>query len=316
MHAILRRLIEFLVTMVVASIVVFLLMQLVPGDPAVVVAGEMASPERLAEVRHQLGLDRALVVQYLDWASGLVRGDLGQSAINGQPVWTAVSRTLPRTIQLVVLGLGIAVAVGVPVGVLSAVKVNTPTDGITRVLSTIGLALPSFWMGMMLVSLFALKLGWLPATGFVSFFDDPFDALLHAFLPAMTIGLTAMAAISRQTRSAMIEALRSDYVRTTRAMGVRERRVVFRHALKNASIPLVTILGLDVNRAIGGAVVVESVFGIFGLGSVLVDATQQRDFPMVQGVVLCVAAMVVVTNLLLDLVYAVLDPRIKAGGRT
>ena len=310
-HTIRKRLFEFVMTMVVASIVVFSLMQLVPGDPATIVAGETATPERIEEIREELGLNDPVYVQYFRWTGDVVQGDLGRSSINEQPVLDAVLRTLPRTIQVVVAGLLIAIALGVPLGVLAAVKNNSPTDGIIRVLSTAGLAIPSFWLGLMLLSFFALTLDWLPATGFVSVFDDPVEALKFTILPALTIGFSAMAAISRQTRSAMIEALRSDFVRTQRAMGVAEHSVVFRHALKNASIPLATVLGLDVNRAIGGAVVIESVFGIAGLGSVMVDATQQRDFPVVQGVILCVAAMVVVTNLLLDVTYTILDPRMK-----
>lgn len=311
MRAVARRLGSVALTLVFASVVIFLLMQLVPGDPAVVIAGEAASVERVEEIREELGINDPLHVQYLRWVGGLVQGDLGTSVITGEPVLDSLVRTFPRTLHVVVAGLSLAVLLGIPLGIAAAIRANTRTDEVIRTAATAGLAIPNFWLGLILVSIFALGWGVVPATGFVSVTDDVGASLHHLILPAATIGLSAMAAITRQTRSAMMEVLSADFIRTLRAMGLRGRVIIWQHALRNASIPVVTILGLDVNRAVGGTVVIESVFGIAGIGSLVVAATSQRDFPVVQGVILVVVAFVVVTNLVVDLLYAWLDPRIS-----
>lgn len=306
-----RRVGSMLLSLFCATLVVFFLIQLVPGDPAVIVAGEDASVERVEEIREELGLNRSLPVQYLDWVGGVVRGDLGESIITGEPVSEAMARTFPRTLHVVVAGLTLAVLLGVPLGIAAALRANSLADGSIRLFSTTWLAVPNFWLGLILVSVFALHWSWLPATGFVSITDGFWTSIKYLVLPAATIGLSAMAAITRQTRSAMMEVLDADFIRTLNAMGLRRRLVIWQHALRNASIPVVTIIGLDINRAIGGTVVIETVFGISGLGSLVVDATHQRDFPMVQGVILVVVFFIVVTNLLVDLLYVWLDPRIS-----
>lgn len=306
-----RRVGSMLLSLFCATLVVFFLIQLVPGDPAVIVAGEDASVERVEEIREELGLNRSLPVQYLDWVGGVVRGDLGESIITGEPVSEAMARTFPRTLHVVVAGLTLAVMLGVPLGIAAALRANSLADGSIRLFSTTWLAVPNFWLGLILVSVFALHWSWLPATGFVSITDGFWTSIKYLVLPAATIGLSAMAAITRQTRSAMMEVLDADFIRTLNAMGLRRRLVIWQHALRNASIPVVTIIGLDINRAIGGTVVIETVFGISGLGSLVVDATHQRDFPMVQGVILVVVFFIVVTNLLVDLLYVWLDPRIS-----
>jgi peptide/nickel transport system permease protein len=306
-----RKVVSVVLTLLFASIMVFLITYLVPGDPAVVVAGDQATPEQLAQVRSELGLDDPIVEQYGRFLWGVLHGDLGTSLVSREPVLDIVARTLPRTAELVVAGLLVAIAAGVPLGIAAALRARTATDGVVRTIATAGLAIPNFWLGLVLVSVFALEWDLLPATGFVSVFDDPVDGLTHLLLPAVAIGLTAMAAIARQTRSAMIEVLSADFVRTQRAMGVPGRSIVWQHALKNASIPVVTIIGLDVSRLIGGAVVVESVFGISGVGGAMVDATTHRDFPVVQGVILVVVFLVVIVNLLIDVLYGWLDPRIQ-----
>ncbi|MCO1657034.1 ABC transporter permease [Pseudonocardia humida] len=306
-----RKVVSVLLTLLFASAMVFLITYLVPGDPAVVVAGEQATPEQIALVRSELGLDDPIVEQYGRFMWGVLHGDLGTSLFTREPVVDIVARTLPRTMELVVAGLVVAIAAGIPLGIAAAMRARTATDGVIRAVSTAGLAIPNFWFGLILVSIFALEWAVLPATGFVSVFDDPVEGLAHQVLPALAIGLTAMAAIARQTRSAMIEVLSADFVRTQRAMGVPGRAIVWQHALKNASIPVVTIIGLDISRLIGGAVVVETVFGISGLGGALVSATTQRDFPVVQGVILVVVFLVVIVNLLIDVLYTWLDPRIQ-----
>jgi peptide/nickel transport system permease protein len=306
-----RKVVSVLLTLLFASIMVFLITYLVPGDPAVVVAGDQATPEQIALVRSELGLDDPIVEQYGRFMWGVLHGDLGTSLFTREPVVDIVGRTLPRTMELVVAGLVVAIAAGIPLGIAAAMRARTAADGVIRAVSTAGLAVPNFWFGLILVSIFALEWSVLPATGFVSVFDDPVEGLAHQVLPALAIGLTAMAAIARQTRSAMIEVLSADFVRTQRAMGVPGRAIVWQHALKNASIPVVTIIGLDISRLIGGAVVVETVFGISGLGGALVSATTQRDFPVVQGVILVVVFLVVIVNLLIDVLYTWLDPRIQ-----
>jgi len=311
LRAVLRRLGSMVLTLISATVVVFLLIQLVPGDPAVIIAGDDAPPERVAAIREELGLNRPMVIQYLDWVSHVARGDLGESVITGESVAGAIARTFPRTLHVAVAGLTLAVLLGVPLGIAAALRANSLTDGGIRLLSTIGLAVPNLWLGLIFVSVFALQLSWLPATGFVPITDGFWTSIKYLVLPAATIGLSAMAAITRQTRSAMMEVLDADFIRTLNAMGLRRRLVIWQHALRNASIPVVTIIGLDINRAIGGTVVIESVFGINGLGSLVVDATHQRDFPMVQGVILVVVVFIVLTNLLVDLLYVCLDPRIS-----
>jgi peptide/nickel transport system permease protein len=309
--ALCRKLVSVVSTLLFASIMVFLITYLVPGDPAAVVAGEQATPEQIALVRSELGLDDPIVEQYGRFLWGVLNGDLGTSLFSREPVLDIVARTLPRTLELVVAGLTVAVLAGVPLGIAAAMRARTTADGVIRAVSTAGLAVPNFWLGLMLVSIFALEWSVLPATGFVSVFEDPVEGLAHQALPALAIGTSAMAAIARQTRSAMIEVLSADFIRTQRAMGVPGRLIVWQHALKNASIPVVTIVGLDISRLVGGAVVVETVFGISGLGGALVSATTQRDFPVVQGVILVVVFLIVIVNLLIDVLYTWLDPRIQ-----
>lgn len=307
------RLLTFIPTLFVASVVVFLVMQLVPGDPAILIVGEDASLEELETVREELGLNDPVPVQYVRWISGVVQLDLGESLVTGEPIWDTITRRFPRTLELLIGGMLVAVLFGVPMGILAALRVNRPTDSVVRAFSTTGLAIPNFWLGLIVVSILALGLGWFPATGLPPISEAPITSLRHLILPALTIGLTSGAIIARQTRSALLEVIGADFVRTLRAMGLKERLIVWQHALKNASIPVVTVIGLDVSRLVGGTVVIERVFGIPGLGSVMIEATAQRDFPVVQGTILVVVVMVLVINLLVDLAYLWLDPR--TGGR-
>lgn len=309
-RAVLRRLASTVVTLFGATVVVFLLVQLVPGDPVRVIAGEDASTERVEELREELGYNDPLPIQYGRWVGDLVRGDLGESALTGEPVADMLQRTFPRSLHVIVSGLAVAVLLGIPLGIWAALRANGPIDASIRLVATAGLAVPNFWLGLIFVTAFALSVSWLPATGFVPVTDGVVESIRHLILPALTIGLSAMAAITRQTRSAMMEVLDADFVRTLRAMGLKRRLIVWQHALRNASIPVVTIIGIDISRLIGGTVVIESVFGINGVGSLVVGATQGRDFPVVQGVMLLVVFFVVITNLIVDLTYTWLDPRI------
>jgi peptide/nickel transport system permease protein len=306
-----RRVLSALITLAVATVLIFLLTSVVPGDVAAIVAGPDATPERVETIREELGLNEPLTAQFGDYIGDLARGNLGESMITGESVRDAVFRTYSRTLHIAVAGLAVAIVLGVSLGVIAALRAGTKTDGAVRTISTLGLAIPGFWLGLIFVAVFALTLEWFPATGFVGITEDPVASIRHLVLPALTVAVATMAAITRQTRSAMLEVLSADHIRTLRAVGIRERSVILRHALKNAAIPIVTIIGLDITGIIGGAVVVETVFGISGVGTLTVNAALLRDFPMVRGTVIIVVFVVVVTNMLIDILYTWLDPRIR-----
>lgn len=305
-----RRIVSIVPTMLIASILVFGLVQLIPGDPAATLAGEGASQETIAAYRSELGLDRPLVAQYLSWLVGVLHGNLGTSLISGEPVVQAIGRTLPITCALVALALIFAILLGVPGGVVAAWYARRVPDRIVSTISSVGVAMPSFWLGLILVSWLALQLRILPAAGFVPLSQDPLQSLLHLILPAFAMAVVGAAEIARQLRSAMITSLASDSVRTLYAKGLGRRQVIG-HALKNSSVPLLTIVGLQVNRFLGATVVIESIFGLGGLGQLIITATLQKDFVVVQGVVLITAFAVIVTNILVDLCYLLVDPRIR-----
>lgn len=298
-------------TLILATFIVFFLQRLIPGDPAVALAGDYATPERLAEIRADLGLDEPLLQQYLSWLGGALTGDLGESFRTGQPVADLVFERLPLTLILTAFALVVAVLIGLPAGVLAAQRAESRFDRFLTTAATLGIAIPNFWLGMMLIIVFALNLGWFPGPGGVRLEDDPVEALRGLVLPAIALGAVGGAEIARQVRSAMIENLSADYVRTHRAKGLPTRDIVWKHALKNSSLPFATIVGIQVSRLIGSAVVVEAVFGLSGLGSLVVEATNQRDYAVIQAVVFVAAIIVLVTNLIVDISYRILDPRIS-----
>lgn len=298
-------------TLILATFIVFFLQRLIPGDPAVALAGDYATPERLAEIRADLGLDQPMLQQYLNWLAGAFTGDLGESFRTGQPVADLVFERLPLTLILTVFALVVAVAVGLPAGVLAAQRAGSRFDRFLTTASTLGIAVPNFWLGMMLIIVFALQLGWFPGPGGVRLDDDLGQALRGLVLPAVALGAVGGAEIARQVRSAMIENLSADYVRTHRAKGLPTVSIVWKHALKNSSLPFATIVGIQVSRLIGSAVVVEAVFGLSGLGSLVVEATNQRDYAVIQAVVFVAAIIVLLTNLVVDISYRILDPRIS-----
>ena len=307
----LGRLLTLVPTLLLASFGVFLLLQLAPGDPAVAIAGENATAEQIEHVREQEGFDRPLLVQYADWLGDAVHGDLGSSVTTGVSVVTSLEQTMPTTLMLVAGGLVVAVVLGVPAGVAAGRRANTPPDAVISSAASFGAAMPSFWLGLVLVTVFALRLEWLPATGFVGFSTDPGLAIRQLILPSIALGIAGAAEIARQLRAAMIETLASDHVRTLRAKGLTPRRVVWLHALKGSSVPLMTVIGLQVSRFLGATVVVEAVFGISGVGTLVVTAARNRDYPVVQGVVLVLALLVILTNFLTDVSYRLIDPRIR-----
>jgi peptide/nickel transport system permease protein len=293
------------------SVLVFLLIHLVPGDPVRVMLGLQADQEKIAQIREQLGLNRPLPIQYVDWLGKLLRGDMGKSYLTGESVGGAIMQRLPATLTLTVAAFVISILISMPAGIISAVKPYTRTDFATMIFTQLGVAVPDFWLGIMLILIFSLYLRWVPPSGYVPLRDNPWQWFQHLILPAFTVGVINAAILTRFLRSSMLEILHQDYIRTARAKGVNERGVVAIHALKNALIPTVTVLGLQFAFMLGGVVVVEFIFAWPGVGRLALDAIQRRDYPMVQGAVLAVTLTFVLINLLVDILYAYLDPRIK-----
>ena len=309
-----RRAAISVVTLVVISLVVFTGVRMIPGDPARVMGGMDADEAGLAEIRAKYGLDDPIPVQYLRWVRLALSGDLGESIRTRESVVRTVARKLPITMELAVLSLLVALGIAIPVGVLSAVRRNSIWDFLANGVSLCGLSVPSFWLGIMLILLFSVRLGVLPASGFVPLWEDPLANLKRMIMPAFVLGTALTAVLMRQTRNSMIEILSADYIRTARAKGLAGRAVVFHHAIRNGLIPVVTILGLQMGALMGGAVVTEQIFVVPGFGRLIVEAVFTRDYPLVQGLVLITASSYVLINLLVDVSYTVLDPRIRATG--
>jgi peptide/nickel transport system permease protein len=309
----LRRLGFAALMLVSVSLILFVIMQLAPGGPEAVLIGGEFSAEAAAQIRARLGLDRPLAVQYVTWATAAVRGDLGRSFKTGDPVVTLIADRLGPTLQLTGAALLLAILVAVPLGVLAAVRRGTTWDTLGSAFSLFGVSFPSFWLGIMLILLFSEAVPWLPPSGLAEYGreSDLLSRVRHAILPTLTLGLIQMAAVMRFTRSSLLEALRQDYVRTARAKGLADGRVVWRHALRNALIPVVTVIGLSLPTLVGGAVLTETVFAWPGIGRLAVGAVFERDYPVIMGVNLVVAAVVITANLLTDLAYTVIDPRIS-----
>lgn len=307
-----RRLAAVVPLLLIVTALVFSLILLLPGDAAVALVGmENPTEEQIAEVRHQMGLDRPVYVQYARWLGRIARGDFGVSLRTGEPVSDALLQRAPVTIGLAIAATAVGLLVGCPLAVLGAYRRGSAPDAIARAVANLGVAVPTFWLGSMLVLVLALRLRWLPATGYTSFTDDPWRAAWHLLLPTLTLAASAVAEVTRQLRSGLLDTLASDYIRTARAKGVAERGVVGKHALRNALIPLVTIAALSINRIIGATVVVESIFALPGLGRLNLESVLNRDFPMLQGAVLLMALIVIAVNLAADLAYGVVDPRIR-----
>jgi peptide/nickel transport system permease protein len=305
------RLLQVVPVIILATIAIFGLLQLVPGDPAAVIAGEYATAERIADIRRMLGLDLPWWQQYFVWLAHAVQGDLSTSLITGQPVVDEVLRRLPNTLLIAGLALLMAVLVGVPLGILAATHVDRPLDRLVTSIASLGVAVPNFWLGMILVGFFAVGLGWFPTTGAASLSQDPLRALSHAALPALALATGGIAEITRQLRSALIDVLSSQYVRTLHAKGLSQGRILWQHGLKNVSLTLLTVIGLVFNRALGATVAIEAVFAIPGTGSLVVGSATNKDFPVVQGVVFVLVLIVIGLNLAIDLLYSLLDPRVN-----
>jgi peptide/nickel transport system permease protein len=309
-----RRVFISIITLFAISLIVFAGVRMIPGDPARVLAGAEADAAGLEEIRQKYGLRDPIPIQYLRWVGHLVQGDLGESIRTREPVARTVGRKIPITCELACLSLLIAVGIAIPAGVFSAVRRNTIWDFLANAVSLCGISVPSFWLGIMLILLLAVRLGWLPASGFVPLWENPLDNLRRMVMPAFVLGAGLAAVLMRQTRNSMIEVMSADYVRTAYSKGLANRAVIFRHAIRNGLIPVVTILGLQMGALMGGAVVTEQIFVVPGFGRLIVEAVFTRDYPLVQGVVLITAASYVLINLLVDLSYSLLNPRIRVGG--
>ena len=310
----LRRAFISAVTLVLISLIVFTGVRMIPGDPARVMGGTDADPAGMEEIRQKYGLNDPLPVQYFRWIGLALRGDLGESIRTRHSVAWTVAVKLPITAELACLALLVALALAIPAGVIAAVRRNTTWDVVASAVSLCGVSIPNFWLGIMLILLVSVRLGWLPASGFVPLAEDPVANLKRMLMPALVLGTALAAVLMRQTRNAMIEILSADYIRTARSKGLAGFTVVVRHALRNGLIPVVTILGLQMGALMGGAVVTESIFVLPGFGRLIVEAVFTRDYPVVQGVVLITASSYVLINLLVDVSYTVLNPRIRIRG--
>jgi len=307
-----RRLATIVPTLIFVSMLIFGLQQLLPGDPALILAGEDQDPSVIAHLREKLHLDEPLPVRYAHWMAGVLQGDLGESVRNQQPVLDLVLQKLPVTLQLGLMAFAIALLIGIPAGIISAVKRGGWWDTAANVFALWGISTPNFWLGILLILLFSVQLGWLPASGYVSPFEDLGASLASMIMPAFVLGNAIAAVLMRHTRSAMLQVMNADYVRTARAKGLSERVVVLRHALRNALTPIITLGALELGTLLSGAVLTEQVFTIPGFGKLIVDSVFNRDYAVVQGVVLVTATAYIVLNLLADLAYFAVNPRLRS----
>jgi peptide/nickel transport system permease protein len=305
-----RRLLLTLPILFIVSVVCFSLINLIPGDPATVILGPEASEQAKEQMREQLGLNKPIVVQYVDWLGGVLHGDLGDSLVDGTPVSQLILQRLPVTLELALGTFLVSLTIAVVAGILSASKRGTWVDYVSTGFALGGISIPHFWLGMMFIIIFAVNLGWLPASGYVPFFEDPAANIAVMILPVLATGLRESAELMRMLRSSLLEELGSDYVRTAFSKGLSRRVVVIRHAVRNALIPFVTASGLQIAALLGGLVVTEQVFQLPGVGRLIVESILERDYTVVQGAVLTVTVIVILINVLVDLLYAVIDPRI------
>jgi len=306
-----KRLIVLVLTLFLVSIVIFVVMRIIPGDPAQIILGLQASQEAVAALREQLGLNRPLAVQYLSWVGELLRGNMGQSINYVVPISGLVIQRLAVTGPLTLMAVLFSVAVSIPMGIYASTHQNRPGDYGVMLFSQIGLAVPAFWAGLLLILLFAVRLHWFSSGGFPGWSRSFWGSIRSLLLPAVSLGLIRAAVLARLTRSSLLEVLREDYIQTARSKGLKERTVIYKHAFRNAVIPVLTILGLQVGQLMAGAIIIEQVFFLPGLGRLVYLAINQRDLPVVQTVVLFIASVIVIVNFLVDLMYAFLDPRIR-----
>ncbi len=306
-----KRTLILILTLLLISMLIFAILMVIPGDPAQIILGINATSESLRNLRQQMGLDRPVIVQYLHYMKHLAMGDLGKSITYDVAITSLIFSRLQVTIPLTILAMAFAIFISIPMGIFSSLHRNRLGDYGVMVFSQIGLAVPAFWAGILLILLFAVTLRWLPAGGFQPWQTDPLKAFLSLLLPAFSLGFVRAAVLTRMTRSSMLEVLGEDYIRTARSKGLSKRRVVYKHAFRNAIIPVVTIIGLQAGDLLAGAIIIENVFHLPGVGRLVFEAIGQRDLPVIQGVVLLIAMVIVVINFVIDVVYRYLDPRIR-----
>jgi peptide/nickel transport system permease protein len=312
---IVRRLIQSAFILVIVTLLVFLTMHLLPGDPILIFisAGELknTSLEEIDALRQQFGLDKPLMVQYFDWLTGVFRGDFGISIVQREPVIKEIARRLPITFFLSIIALAISTIIGIPAGIICAVRRGKWIDTAVTILANAGITIPVFWLGIMLIYLFSLKIGWLPVQGFTWFYVDFWKSVKQMVMPVFCLSIFSISSITRQTRSSMLEVMRQDYIRTAWSKGLKERLVITKHGLKNGLIPIITLLGMSFSLVVGGSVLIEQVFNIPGMSRLVVNAVFVQDYPVVQGFVLLIAILILLTNLIVDISYGWLDPRIR-----
>lgn len=308
-----RRAISTLPMLVLVGLITFLLIHITPGDPASVVAGENASDEAIEDARRRLGLDKPFLIQFWTWLVNVLHGELGTSFTSGRPVTELIFDRMPTTLSLTAGATLIGLLIAIPLGVFAATQRGSWLDRITILGTSLGIAAPEFFIGLLLVLVVALQLGWLPATGYIPFSEDPLEWALRLTLPSITLGLGVAAELARQVRGAMIDVLSRDYIQTARAKGLSTASIIIKHGLKNAAIPVVTVLGLQIRRLLGGTVIVEQIFAMNGVGSLAVRAVFLRDLPVLLGVALTTAVIVLLVNLIVDMSYGYFDPKVRAG---
>jgi peptide/nickel transport system permease protein len=308
---ILRRLIQTVIVLIFVSMIAFSLLHITPGDPVLIMLGTEATQIQIDALRHDLGLDQPLPVQYMHWFTNMLQGNLGSSILYRENVTKLIAARVPITFQLGLIALVLSTLLSIPAGILSAVRRGSWLDSAITVSANIGMAVPIFWLGILGIYLFALQLGWLPVQGYTSPFDDFWLNTRQLIMPAICLAVVPLASLTRQTRSSMLEVIRQDYIRTARAKGLKERAVITGHALKNAIVPVVTLLGLQLRNLVGGSVLVEQVFNIPGMGRLMVNAVFNKDYVVVQGTIMVIAIVVALANLAVDISYGYIDPRIR-----
>lgn len=307
----LRRLLQAIPALFIVVTIIFILTHVVPGDPVGILLGPFADLDRIAETRERMGLDRPVVIQYVDWLAHAVRGDFGDSFFLDRSVAQAIRETFPVTLSLAVLSITLTILLAVPLGIISALKRNSLTAHATTIFSVLGISIPDFWLGFLLIMLFAVKLGWLPTFGYKPLSEGFLTWLRYLALPVLTISLAQMALVARMTRAGMLEVLEKDYMRTARAKGLSTARVILVHALRNAFVSILTVIGLSFAISLGGALIVETVFALPGMGRLVVAAATRRDYPVIQGVVIYLALVYMLVNFLIDIAYGWVNPRIR-----
>jgi peptide/nickel transport system permease protein len=312
---IIRRLILAVIVLILVTLIVFMTMRVLPGDPIFMIMsrGEMnnSTLEEIDALRKEYGLDKPLIVQYVNWLGGVLHGDMGQSILQKAPVANEIFRRVPITLNLSIIALIVAILIGIPAGVVCALRRGKWIDSLVTIFANLGITIPSFWLGYMLIYVLALQFHWLPTQGYTSPFDDIGRNIRQIIMPVFCLAIFPIASVTRQTRSSMLEVLRQDYIRTAWSKGLRERSIVMRHALKNGLIPVVTLTGMSLSNIIGGSVIIETVFNIPGMGRLAVNGVFNHDYPMVQGCILIIASTILIVNLIVDVSYGWLDPRIR-----